>query len=109
MTRWLSRPLSRGSIGPGCEMLNTACNMHHVMKVVQTRLSETEYALLEAYAKSRRTTIKETVREAILRTVLRDEVNPDDPIFRAFPLTRKKAKITDGSERVDYYVYGWDR
>ncbi len=35
------------------------------MRVVQTELTETEHALLEAYVRARRTTIKEAVREAI--------------------------------------------
>jgi hypothetical protein len=35
-------------------------------------------------------------------------VNPDDPIFRIFPLVRK-ARHTDGSDRHDYYLYGWDK
>ena len=79
------------------------------MKVVQTQLSETEYRLLAAYAAARKKTIKEVAREAIRQAILRDEVDPDDPIFRAFPLTRKKARITDGSERLDHYLYGRDR
>ena len=83
--------------------------MLHAMKVVQTQLSQTEYRLLVAYAAARKKTIKEVSREAIRQTILRDVVDPDDPIFRAFPLTRKKARITDGSERTDHYLYGWDR
>lgn len=79
------------------------------MKVVQTQLSETEYRILAAYAAARKKTIKDVAREAIRDTILPDVVDPDDPIFRAFPLTRKKGRITDGSERVDHYLYGWDR
>src|SRR5437016_222195 len=94
---------------PGQEPLNVPSCMLHAMKVVQTQLSETEYRLLAAYAAARKKTIKEVAREAIRQAILRDEVDPDDPIFRAFPLTQKKARITDGSERADYYLYGWDR
>jgi len=79
------------------------------MKVVQTQVSETEYAILEAYAKSHDRTIKEAVREAIRNLTLNDSVDPDDPIFKLFPLTRKKGKHSDASERHDLYLYGWDK
>ncbi len=78
------------------------------MRVVQTELSDTEHALLEAYAKARGTTIKEAVRAAIRRLTLPDRVDPEDPVFRAFPLTRKKGRIADGSENLDRYLYGRD-
>jgi len=78
------------------------------MRIVQTELSETEHTLLEAYVKVRGTTIKEAVRAAIRRMTLPDRVDPDDPIFRAFPLTRKKGRITDGSENLDRHLYGRD-
>lgn len=77
-------------------------------KVVQTQLSDTEYALLAAYAESHKMTIKEVARLAIRKLTLRDEVNPGDPVFRIFPLVRK-GRHTDGSDRHDYYLYGWDK
>ena len=76
------------------------------MRVVQTELSETEHALLEAYVKAHGVTIKEAVRAAIRRLTVPDQVDPADPIFHAFPLTRKKVRITDGSENLDRYLYG---
>jgi len=79
------------------------------MKVVQTSVSETEYSILAAYAKSRKSTIKDIVREAIRKLTIRDEVEPDDPLFKAFPLSRKKTKMADASEKADLYLYGWDR
>jgi hypothetical protein len=79
------------------------------MKFVQTQLSNTEYSLLEAYARAHHTTIKETVRGAIRKLTLRDDVNPQDPIFKMFPLTRKKGKVTDASEKHDFYLYGWKK
>ena len=79
------------------------------MKVVQTQVSETEYSLLEAYARAHNTTIKEAVREAIRKLTLRDDVDPDSPMFKLFPLTRKRGKVTDASERHDYYLYGWEK
>ncbi len=78
------------------------------MRVVQTELSETEHALLEAYVKARGTTIKEAVRAAIRRLTLPEAVDPSDPVFHAFPLTRKASRITDGSENLDRYLYGRD-
>lgn len=79
------------------------------MKVVQTRVSDTEYSLLVAYAESRKATIKDVVREAIRKLTIRDEVERDDPLFKSFPLTRKKTRMTDASEKADRYLYGWDR
>lgn len=85
--------------------------MRHVtsnMRIVQTELTETEHALLEAYVKERGTTIKEAVRDAVRRLTLPDRVNPDDPVFHAFPLTRKKSRVKDGSENLDRYLYRRD-
>jgi len=48
------------------------------MKVVQTQVTETEYALLAAYARSRKTTIKDAMRDAIRAVAMRDSVDPDD-------------------------------
>ena len=76
------------------------------MRVVQTELTETEHALLVAYVKARGTTIEEAVREAIRNLTARDEVDPDDPIFKMFPLTRAKGKLKNLSEEHDRYLYG---
>jgi len=76
------------------------------MKVVQTQIPETEYALLVAYAKAHGTTIKDAVRAAIRALTLRDTIDPKDPLFQAFPLSRAKPRMTDASERVDHYLYG---
>lgn len=78
------------------------------MKIVQTQISDTEYALLAAYAKSHKTTIKEAVREAIRKLALKDEVDSENPISKLFPLTHKKGQHADASERHDFYLYGWD-
>jgi len=79
--------------------------MLHAMKVVQTQVTDTEYALLAAHAKARKTTIKEAVREAIRSVAARDSVDPNDPFFRAFPVTRKKGRHPDASENHDRYLY----
>lgn len=77
------------------------------MKVVQTRLSDTEHTLLVAYAKAHGTTIKEAVRTAIRNLILPDTVDPEDPVFRVFPLA-ERGRLDDASERADAYLYGWD-
>lgn len=77
-------------------------------KVVQTQLTNTEYALLAEYAGRHGMTIKEATRTAIRKLTLKDEVDPDDPLFKIFPLTRK-GRFTDGSERLDFHLYGWDK
>lgn len=79
----------------------------YTMKVVQTRLSETEYALLATYAKAHDTTIKEAVRTAIRHLTLPDAVDPEDPVFHAFPVA-EKGRLGDASERSDAYLYGAD-
>ena len=76
------------------------------MRVVQTELTETEHALLEAYVRARGTTIKEAVREAIRKLTVRDQVDPDDPIFKMFPLTRAKGNVKNLSEEHDRHLYG---
>ncbi len=76
------------------------------MRVVQTELSEAEHALLEAYVKARGTTIKEAVREAVRKLALRDEVDPEDPVFRAFPLTAKRGRLRNAAEEHDRHLYG---
>ncbi|OGS50329.1 MAG: hypothetical protein A3K65_08110 [Euryarchaeota archaeon RBG_16_68_12] len=79
------------------------------MRVVQTELTETEHALLEAYVRARKTTIKDAVREAIRKLTVRDEVDPDDPIFRIFPLVKGKGKLRNLSEGHDRHLYGGRR
>ncbi len=83
-------------------MKDAACRM----KVVQTEVSDTEHALLAEYARAHKTTIKAAVREAIRRLAIKDDVDPKDPIFTAFPVARKRGRHPDASERVDFYLYG---
>jgi len=75
-------------------------------KVVQTELSETEYALLAGYAKAHGATLKEALRTAVRGLTDRERVDPDDPVFTLFPLTRKPGRIRDASEHHDAYLYG---
>lgn len=55
-----------------------------------------------------RQTIKDAVREAIRKLTLKNEVDPANPIFKMFPLRRKKGLHEDASERHDFYLYGRD-
>ncbi len=79
------------------------------MKVVQTELSEREYALLAAYARRRSESIKNVVREAIRRLVRSEEVDRRDPIFKMGSLVNRTGKTEDLSDRHDQYLYAWDR
>ncbi len=79
------------------------------MRVVQTEITDTEHALLETYVKAHNTTIKEAVREAIRTLTIRDQIDPDDPVFRIFPLVRGKGKLRKLSEDHDRHLYGGRR
>jgi len=76
------------------------------MKTVQTSVTEVEYRLLEEYARKRAKTIKETVREAIRRLVMEDQVSPEDPIFTMPPSCPKTGKSESTSEAHDDFLYG---
>jgi hypothetical protein len=67
------------------------------MKLVQTALPDDEYRLLRERANKEGKSMKQVVREALRAHLLPDRVNPDDPIFRAFPLIRRKGRRTTGS------------
>src|SRR2546422_3595177 len=76
------------------------------MRIVQTVLTEREHALLEAYVRARGTTIKQAVREAIRKFIVRDEIDPADPVFKMFPLATAKGKLKNLSEEHDRHLYG---
>ena len=50
--------------------------------------------------------MQEWIRGAIRNRLLPDEVDSDDPIFRAFPLVRGKGPKVDVAERHDEILYG---
>ena len=75
------------------------------MKVVQTTLSEAEHRMLEEYARRNSMSIKEVVRQAVRATV-QGSVNPNDPIFKCSPSSKKTGKKDLGSEQHDKYLYG---
>ena len=51
------------------------------MKVVQTKLTDAEYELLKAYARSRKLTLSEALRQIVRERVLEGGVDPEDPLF----------------------------
>ena len=75
------------------------------MKLVQTALPDDEYRLLRERANKDGKSMKQVVREALRAHLLPDRVNPDDPIFRAFPLIRRKGRRTTGSLDHDRILY----
>ena len=80
------------------------------MKLIQARIPEAEYDLLRREAKRSGKSLQDIIREALRARLLEDTVNPDDPLFAAFPLFRsrdgRKARI---SERHDEALYGAPR
>jgi hypothetical protein len=76
------------------------------MKLIQTRVPEAEYDLLRRTAKAERLTMQDWIRAAIRSGLMPEEVDPDDPIFSAFPLVRGKGPDVDVAERHDELLYG---
>ncbi|MEE8400916.1 MAG: hypothetical protein V3R86_02025 [Candidatus Hydrothermarchaeaceae archaeon] len=72
------------------------------MKVVQTEVSDLEYALLIQIASEKNSTIKSTVKEAIKTYVKMEKVDPDDSFFSE-PVAKKGPK--NGSIKHDAYLY----
>jgi len=67
------------------------------MKRVQTAVPDDGYRLLRERASKEGKSMKQVAREARRAHRLPDRVNPEDPIFRAFPLVRRKGHRTTGS------------
>ncbi len=49
--------------------------------------------------------MKEVAREALRAYLLPDRVNPDDPIFHAFPLVKGRGRRTTDSVDHDQILY----
>ncbi|MFZ1024487.1 MAG: hypothetical protein WAN87_10180 [Thermoplasmata archaeon] len=75
------------------------------MKLVQTAIGEEEYQLLRQRAAAEGKSMKEVAREALRAHLLPDRVNPQDPVFHAFPLLRTKGKPSWGSKDHDKLLY----
>lgn len=80
------------------------------MKLVQARVPDVEYDLLRRRAKAEGKTIQEWVRIALRERLLPDRVVPDDPLFLAFPLRKRRAgPMTNYAEEHDAVLYGESR
>ncbi len=75
------------------------------MKLVQTAVAEEEYQLLRQRAAKEGKSMKAVAREALRAHLLPDRINPEDPLFRAFPLIRKKGKTSWASRDHDALLY----
>jgi hypothetical protein len=76
------------------------------MKTVQTVLNEAECRLLADYSEKRGQTIRETLREAALRLIMSDTVQPEDPVFTEAPLVGSTGKKERTSAEHDRLLYG---
>jgi len=74
------------------------------MNIVQTKLSDVEYKMLEEYARKLGKPIKEIVHEAILKFITK--ISPEDSIFTQPPATSKTGKHEKTSEQHDKILYG---
>ncbi len=75
------------------------------MKLIQAAVSEDEYRLLRERAAKESKSMKQVTREALRAHLLPDRVNPQDPIFRAFPLIRGTGRRHRDSEDHDEILY----
>ena len=76
------------------------------MKVVQTNLNETEYTMLEQYARRNSMTIKDVTREAIRKLVTEGVVHADDPLFSEPPVSKGTGRKDRASIEHDRHLYG---
>jgi hypothetical protein len=82
-------------------MVHRACSV----KLVQTAVADDEYRLLRERVSKERKSMKQVAREALRAHLLPDRVNPNDPIFHAFPLVRGRGRRTTGSIDHDEILY----
>jgi hypothetical protein len=84
-------------------------SMSMALRLVQARISESEFQLLHRRAKAEGKSVQSLIREALSAKLLPDTVNPDDPLFDLFPLIEKGGKAHRLSESHDEYLYGKSR
>jgi hypothetical protein len=75
------------------------------MKAVETDAPDDEEILLLQRAATRGKSVKGGTRDARPTRPLPDRVHPEDPVFRAFPLIRKKAGTSWESSDHDDVLY----
>ena len=76
------------------------------MTLVQAQIPEGEYRLLRQRAVARGEPMKEIVRRAIHSYLQDEKVNPDDPVFRAFPLGSSGKRRHHVARDHDEFLYG---
>jgi hypothetical protein len=76
------------------------------MKVVQTRVTPQEYALLKRHAESSGSSLQDALREAIRLLVLSERINPRDPLFTLPPAGPRGKRKTNLAEDHDRVLYG---
>lgn len=76
------------------------------MTLVQAQIPEGEYRLLRQRAEAEGRPMKEIVRQALHAYLSDDRVDPNDPIFKLFPLGSSGAKGHTTSTDHDKILYG---
>ncbi len=75
------------------------------MTLVQAQIPEGEYRLLRQRAVARGEPMKEIIRQAIHSYLQDEKVDPDDPLFRAFPLGSSGKRGHSVARDHDEYLY----
>ncbi|HEV2317734.1 MAG TPA: hypothetical protein VGV89_09210 [Thermoplasmata archaeon] len=75
------------------------------MPLVQAQVPQTEYDLLKRRARAEAKPMKAVIREALRAHLVPDTVDPQDPIFQAFPLQRKRGRKVWDSRDHDELLY----
>ena len=81
-------------------------NVSLIMKLVQAQITEAEYLLLRKRATDEHKTLQEVIREALKSHLLPDTVDVNDPLFKAFPMTRSTGRKGKTSMDHDRAIYG---
>ena len=77
------------------------------MRLIQARVPDAVYELLRKSAKQTGRPMQKVVEEALREHLLSDVVDPNDPIFTAWPLVKAKGRRRERtSEQVDVILYG---
>jgi len=79
------------------------------MPLVQTQVPQGEYDLLKQRARAEGKTLKLVIREALRAHLMPDKVDPNDPVFRMFPLQRKRGRLHWDSRDHDEILYPKNR
>ncbi|MGP8072304.1 MAG: ribbon-helix-helix protein, CopG family [Thermoplasmata archaeon] len=75
------------------------------MPLVQAVVPESEYDLLRQRARKEGKPMKAVIREALRAHLVPDTIDPEDPIFRAFPIQTKKGRTHWDSRDHDELLY----